>query len=653
MRNHSKRASLPDRPKTPSRKLGLAAMLVALLLLLAACRTAPPEPAPRTEPELDMELELALLDLPVNEEFRVRFLPPLVRAMPAGEFVGDLALEIWLFNVNPDTGMASGATLGSTLSTLGGTIRSQRGEFSTIWHSASMLSEPRASEYLRAEIRLPGGPDAPVCNEQSEHCLGYLDIYMSKGSGRGNNKAPTGFVPVPAGALPINFKVLEEQAPPADQPPPATVNELMGVTGVMLQAGGSAPNCVSPFSARPGQGLQRVGAGLQRVGAVGGLLEVDTSEFTGSLTPAEQVGQELLEREMFVDNLQRSAVVLIVDDFTAGYELPEGIFTSGAPISDYAGQISHGALVLHQLREMGEGLLTRFGSGWQEGVGPDGQPYWAWGSGGKKLYLQAVNVGQDSTDVIPPAVLEAISFWSHRHVKDFVVNMSFAIVPCSVAEDYDGASKMAELGIDTFEKYLAALADVNGIGQSYLSELDALVSLPPEVEQDPLLLFIDCPVVAAGVRCDGSPESEGTYGYHPYPSFYTLYFVASSGNYGNGYALYPAAAPTVVSVGALEYTSGGFAVSSYSNAAEIGAPGGLFLLNTANGQTVAYTGTSFAAPAVSLFLAYDTMNSPTRCDTPDVAGHQPPLLASGAYVTLPFYTLDGSGSALDVCLGHD
>ncbi|MFA7461395.1 MAG: S8 family serine peptidase, partial [Trueperaceae bacterium] len=443
---------------------------------------------------------------------------------------------------------------------------------------------------------------------------------------------------------------------PEPEPEVITLEGLQGVTGGPLResAQAPAPNCVSPYGARPGQGLQRVGAGLQRVGAIGGLLLVDQNQFPGTLVAPIDVGTALLGEETTTGDITRSAVVLVVDDFTNGYELPAGIFT-GAPIDQYADDVSHGALVMHHLLALGEGIYPGFD--WEQGVGPGGQPYWRRGVELADLqlhylYLQAVDVGTSSTDDVPAAIMDAVYYWVDQGVEDLVVNMSFAIVPCSVANDYDAAAATPGLGIDTFEKYLEALAEVNGLSEGRLDELDTVVSIPPQVAQDPLVRFVACPIDDRGPNCDGSGG-----GYDRV--FYNFYFVASSGNYGGSYALYPARAPTVVSVGSIENVSAaGYSVSEYSNAAEIGAPGDYFLLSSANGQTVAYTGTSFAAPAVSVFLAFDAMHQPHRCEMPtwvpqssnpdDPPVVPPPLIATGEYdAMLPFYTLDGSPSALD------
>ncbi len=646
MRNSSEEAILPTRAGRRAKRWGLAALLATLVLLLAACQTVPPEPAPQVDPEFDLELELAHLDLPVNEQFRVRFLPPLAKKSPTGDFVSDMALEIRFFNVNPNTSQASGMSLGTTLSTAKRTIASKRGTFSTIWLSLSLLLERKATQYLRAEIRLPGGPNAPVCNQASEHCLGYLDIYVFKGLWLGRQTVPEGFVPIPAlvGVLPMSFKVLEENTdPPANNPVPNTIDQLTGVTtGAFLDV--TSGNCASSFLTRPGQGLQRVGAGLQRVGAVGGLFQGRTSDFPSTLLAPAAIGADLAEMLDDVLPPSWSAVLLVVDDFDPDYELPDGLFAPDPDLAQLAPFISHGALVLHHLRQMVPQVLAASIVDSGEGIGPNGEPrYWYqvsddFGYGPAYLYVQAINVGNNSTDVIPDQIKYAIEAYDDAGVYEFVVNMSFAVVPCSVLADYENAR-----GLDSFEDYVAALANVNDIGtdSDSLGALDKLVSTPIDVDAAPLLAYLACPFPSLlnGVEvCDGSGPVTGDWG-----PFSSLTHVAASGNYGNQYALYPAASPYVVSVGSLEASGVGFAAADYSNVAEIAAPGGIFELYGAAGQSVGYAGTSFAAPVVSLFLAADSMYPYYECLPPDFEKGETSQLAHGDYDMEPFY-VPGSGT---------
>jgi subtilisin family serine protease len=73
--------------------------------------------------------------------------------------------------------------------------------------------------------------------------------------------------------------------------------------------------------------------------------------------------------------------------------------------------------------------------------------------------------------------------------------------------------------------------------------------------------------------------------------------------------LYPAALPTVISVGSLDVAGAGYSnqPSSFSNAATVVAPGALLHLADKQAQRIVYAGTSFAAPVVTLFVALDQM----------------------------------------------
>ena len=97
--------------------------------------------------------------------------------------------------------------------------------------------------------------------------------------------------------------------------------------------------------------------------------------------------------------------------------------------------------------------------------------------------------------------------------------------------------------------------------------------------------------------------------------------VASAGNFGLDYPLFPAAWESVVAVGSLDATlPSGFGAqkSAFSNSSQVVAPGALYELSRSidGDQVLAYAGTSFAAPVVSLFTALDLMQDAPRCGTP-------------------------------------
>ncbi len=616
-------------------RLGGRLLGLALVLGLASCQTTPP-PTPAADPEFDQAAELEALNLPVNEALRVRFLPPLAKKFPSGDFVGGLDLEIKFFNVDPATGVASGAALSGTLSTAKRTIVAQRDTYATIWLALGTTIDRKASQYLRAEIRAAGAGDAPVCNGASQACLGYLDIFAFRGLFLGRQAVPDGFVPVPSvlGVLPIGFKVLAQATPPVDGPPPATLGELTSLSGGPFAE--QAGNCAASFLTRPGQGLQAVGAGLQAVGAVGGLFQGQTSSFNGTLVTPAQVGDELYGQLLGAGNSKRS-VIFIVDDFSNGYELPAAALQPGTDLANLTGQFSHGTLVLHHtlavLESMDHGTANDvylISSG-----AFDGQPYYEYGYLGTEFFVQAVDVGQLNTDSVAGRLQAAMLHYGEvEGASAMVVNMSFAVVPCSVLQDYNSTA-----GLATFQDYLTALAASNHVGAQYVGDLDELVSTPVDLGSDPLLAFAACPLPSMnGQYCDGTGLDAD------YPGLaiaQSLFLVASSGNYGNSYPLYPAAAANVVSVGSLAATAGGYAGASYSNLAEVAAPGGLFELASGGDSTVAYAGTSFAAPIVSLFLGIDAMSNVPVCGAPAPGEH--PALAYGGTGMVPFY---GPNSAL-------
>ncbi len=98
-------------------------------------------------------------------------------------------------------------------------------------------------------------------------------------------------------------------------------------------------------------------------------------------------------------------------------------------------------------------------------------------------------------------------------------------------------------------------------------------------------------------------------------------YVASSGNFGLGYPLYPAAWEIVVAVSSQDAVApAGLATvkSSFANSGQVMAPGALYELSRSAGgdAALAYAGTSFSAPVVSLFTALDLMQDSPACATP-------------------------------------
>src|SRR5690606_7346495 len=111
----------------------------------------------------------------------------------------------------------------------------------------------------------------------------------------------------------------------------------------------------------------------------------------------------------------------------------------------------------------------------------------------------------------------------------------------------------------TFEEYVAALLDYNGVSGDTAEALEVTVQ-GPVVISDTLLGFLACPRVDDDAECGSR--------------FDAIVNVAASGNYGLDFPLYPAASPGVISVGSQPH-DGTFlpGASEFSNAAGVLAAG--------------------------------------------------------------------------------
>ncbi len=577
-----------------------------VVLLLVACQSVTPE----LEAEFDLQHRSG--GFGSSDEHRVRFLPPITKRDPHGDFAQGLAIEVRIFDLDVRKREAYGAALGPHYAT-GDGILEQGTKYWFNWHALTTQRRAR-TEYVRVEIRVAGAAPGPVCNTLNPDCLGYLDVRLVSNLGKGAKGTPSGIMNVlKSSTQTIKFKVL---ALP-DVAPPDTLGELGSLGGGNFDE--SLGNCVASELGRPGQGLQAVGAGLQAVGAglqavgaVGGLFSGPTSSFASDLgsrmTTTSEVANRLVA-ELSSGRAKHGVSLLVVDDFGGIYDVPASLLSGRGDLVALAesGALSHGSVVLHQLKQM---AAQAFGRMSHQGVNSaSGQPYYKYrSSDGPYLAIQVVDVAGLNTDDVPGAIRAAMQFLGGRGPVGYqrvVVNMSFTVVPCSVLSDF-GTS-----GLPNFEAYLEAIRVANGIGGQYLAELDTLVSTPVALAQEALFAYLQCPFPTSDARCDGRSP-----GKHSRSIATSIVHVGASGNYGNDYSLYPAAWPNVVSVGAVDVVGRRFSPerSSYSNAAGVLAPGGLFLLSDSRGQTTVYAGTSFAAPVASLFLALDQMRETPRCE---------------------------------------
>lgn len=640
---------------------GVSVML--LVLVLAACQSTDgllPE-------DLDPTAE-SLIDASGfrHDDMRVLFLPPIGHSHPKVDSDMDLDIEVLVFNVDPRSRQASGSPLGPVMTTDDRSITANRKHYTAVWNVSLTAGNRAATSYVRLEFRVPGNGTAPLCNDGADACLGYLDVKLEKSrSHRGHHgrysteleaqggHVPRGFIKVSAkGKLTIPFKV----APLETTPPPETLGELATLTGegnFDEQAG----NCASSEFSRPGQGLEAVGAGfeavgagLEAVGAVGGLFTGASYLFQNAVVSPGAVADQLWD-DLAYPKFDDSVALLVVDDFGGVFDLPHELFGKSdidlQALVDQ-GRLAHGTLVLHHVLKMAKAALPHFST--YQGTNPkiDGDPYYKFhDKKGHYLMVQVVDVAGYDTQVMADRIRAALSFIGGNGgigIKQVVVNMSFAIVPCAVASDV-GAT-VGTGGIETFESYLGALAAANNIGTEYLDELGRLVSTPVALTSDPLFAYLTCPLPTgsgATARCDGTGS-----GKYAKPTVSSIMHVAASGNFGNEYALYPAAWPTVVSVGSLDVNGAGYEAgrSAFSNAATVLAPGNSFLLNARSGNTVAYAGTSFSAPVVSVFSALDQMLRTTQCAAGSVsaAAATAPALAGSSLSGYPLVSTFAGGT---------
>ncbi|HZJ10122.1 MAG TPA: S8 family serine peptidase, partial [Trueperaceae bacterium] len=551
------------------------------------------------------------------------------------------------------------------------------------WVVGQTAAAPSAGEFVRLEVRRAGAASGQACNAPAGACLGYLDAQIvSTGSGS-TSAADAEFAAAATNdfivfsdeeTVAVNFSVLDTGSGGEEGGElPANLGDLFTVSGQGTDKfNETAGNCSSDDFERPGQGLQAVGAGLQAVGAglqavgaVGGLFVVETpvdaataDALDALVTTNAVVAAQVLAGLGDIDYGNQVAI-LVVDDFNGVLELPTALLAGQVDLNGLddlvaLGQLSHGALVFHQIRELASAVLGDRGST-SSSPHTNNPPYVKFQAPrNARLLLQPVDAHDLDTDQLATKIRDAIAaMTAAEKITHFVVNMSFAIVPCTVQDDFSAVTAPSTSDIATFEEYVQALLEVNEIAPQYLDELGLLVSTPLELSTDPFFAYLDCPLPSldGGLqRCDGKTASMKL------PVVQSLVHVASSGNFGNDYALYPAALPTVISVGSLDVDGEAYssARSDFSNAATVLAPGALFKLAQTSDQTIVSAGTSFAAPVTSLFTALDLVGMTRDCDPGDLSTNpiSAPALATTDLDGLPLvpaFTNGGPDAVSALC----
>jgi len=269
------------------------------------------------------------------------------------------------------------------------------------------------------------------------------------------------------------------------------------------------------------------------------------------------------------------------------------------------------------------------------------------------IILQQVDIADEQgyrSDLILPAIQSAVEGLSGQGISRFVLNLSFAFIPCQDRDtgfnysDFVEArrsnpnrSLVEQLGADP-QAIQAILSDSRvgyidetGVasteqegprGSQSLAEQSGVDQLPPTpAGATPQLRGQDAQVL----RLFNNPRLQAD----PLRDFLResrrndliIIPVASAGNFKQRQPFYPARWPEVVSVSANEGDNLRFWL--HSNNGDVSAPGAWFHFE--DGQYRA--GTSFAAPVVSMLIALDLTQTEPICG---IQGNRP-ILAHGSY----------------------
>jgi hypothetical protein len=382
-------------------------------------------------------------------------------------------------------------------------------------------------------------------------------------------------------------------------------------------------------------------------GTEGGLSYKPITKFKTAFT----IGSELKTSFFAKTNPNTSTAILVVDDFgptsSPVYALGDGLFKQTtldlATIKQLqdSNQLSHGALVFRQIRDeiLGTGLYTLNS---------------ALSTTTKKIYeskistkfrltVVAVNTELQSTGVIASRIKSAIDALalapSPTPLTGIAINMSFALMPCEVYNDYK-AWDSSITDVQTFEDYMKELFNKNtDVASSYDELVQAIVESTNNFNgiQDPLYRLIQG---NSGVNYSARRNA----------------YIASAGNYSLKYSMYPANWANVVNVtGSAVGTPSTRA--DFFNQGEVMHTAASFQLNpgsfcSPNCNPVYYLGTSFSAPTVTTFSALD-LATVKRCKNPTLNSMPFFELAKDTFslVDRPLETIGATPGAVSVRCG--
>lgn len=299
-------------------------------------------------------------------------------------------------------------------------------------------------------------------------------------------------------------------------------------------------------------------------------------------------------------NIQNNVAIIVVDDF-AGESSHVEVFNASKNtiLNRFDANNSktwpiHGDVVLNHINLLLAASDYRFIH--YNLLEPKGaRAYWTHPNG-NNIVIEALGFNNAQSSSIVKQLETSIRNLQAEGYKNIVVNMSFAIVPCSVWNDYSKhieqyktIEEYAEAIYAKNEAALAAKIDLDIYGQKVvLPELMLKLTTAIDPLQDPL--------------------------YKSLNRQKDLIFIASAGNFGNDFSTYPAAYPNVIAVSALDISSNKKA--NYANTGNILLAGGDFILefmnNSIEKSNISYKGSSFAAPELS-YIAALNLASGNKC----------------------------------------
>ena len=379
------------------------------------------------------------------------------------------------------------------------------------------------------------------------------------------------------------------------------------------------PNCAVPLTSLNGQGytLSGVTGGLTLDTSVD---DVDAIEWL--VGPIGSVSQD--------------TAILVIDSFRTDPVTSDETFTipsnlSALPDDDALeaayidGRLAHGALVFNHISALIQGALG------SDLIARDADSVtWETSSGAEVVVqmVDALNYGSPATNTqdLKDRVSETIVALQGDGISRFILNMSFAVLPCNVANGYNEVS-----ALDASVQFDEYIKDLDGAETLYFEQF--ITPLESQFNPDPLHYLIgQCGIILTPEgEISTSEEGSGTYElpleFVPLEELYgtlpcerdSLHFVGSAGNSRLPYPFYPAAYPRVDSVSASEADM--VTRSNYSNYnADMGLAGGWFHLFAFTDPPVDdvtmvelpifYRGTSFSGPVRSVCLALNISSEP-------------------------------------------